>query len=71
MEKIAYGKKRIDATKCINNYILKRPKMCPEFAYDSSMLPEPGRRTLRNVILTKNDAWKYEQEIHLLPKIRW
>ena len=68
LEKIVYGKERIDATKYINDYILKRQKMCPRFAYDSSMLPEPSKRTLKNIILTKNEVWKYEQEIRLLPR---
>lgn len=60
---INYSQQRIDATKYINDYLLKNmPSIVP---YTAS---EPNRKTLKDIILTKDVSWSYEKEIRLFPR---
>lgn len=63
---INYSQKRIDATKYINDYILKKISNIQSIL--SYTVSEPSRKTLKDIILTKDISWSYEKEVRLFPR---
>lgn len=65
LEKIRYSDKRVDATGYINDYLLKQSE---NNVLIQMHIPEPSRMVLKDIILTKDKAWSYENEVRLIPR---
>ena len=70
LRRINYSNTRVDATSFINDYILKTQltKSYSQKFAKSEIIPEPNLATIEDIILNKNKAWSYENEVRLIPK---
>lgn len=70
LESLNYGAERFDATKFIEEYILK---LLAEGKKDRNgrimkFHDVPNYKDLKGIILTKDESWHYEKEVRLIPR---
>lgn len=67
-EEVAYLENRVDATRFVNDYLLKYGMPMESEIINRELLPEPSRKTLKEIITTKDKCWAYEKEYRLIPR---
>ena len=68
LENVNYKDKRVDATRYINDYIIYNRVLVPEKMYRVKYSERPSRAVLKDIILTKDISWSYEEEMRLIPR---
>lgn len=72
LKPIRYAEQRPDATKFVNDYLLRRATFENFPVVDNlnigTILDEPDYKIVKDIVLTKDIAWSYEKEVRLIPR---
>lgn len=66
---IKYHSQRPDATAFIHDYLLSEATEGRPVTHAGDILSSPDYKVIKDIVLTKDVVWRYEEEVRLIPRV--